>query len=59
VPINWHLIDETGAALLIGRWLVVDVTAEAITVKPPWSSSRLKFYRNDTLIGGTTKKEGA
>jgi hypothetical protein len=42
---RWARIDECGAAILIGRWQVVDVDAEAITVKPPWSSAQLKFYR--------------
>jgi hypothetical protein len=45
LPSNWHRLDETGAAWLIGRWDVVEVDAEAITVKPPWSTSRLKVYR--------------
>jgi hypothetical protein len=45
VPDRWGRIDRCGAGLLIGRWLVVGVTAEAITVRPPWSASRLKFYR--------------
>jgi hypothetical protein len=45
LPSNWHRLDETGAAWLIGRWEIVDVDATAITVKPPWSQSRLKFYR--------------
>ena len=45
LPSNWHRIRETGVAWLIGRWLVVNVTAEAIIVRPPWSSAQLKFYR--------------
>jgi hypothetical protein len=49
LPSNWHRIYETGAAWLIGRWLVVEVDAEAITVKPPWSTSQLKFRRSDEL----------
>jgi hypothetical protein len=53
VPSNWHRLDETGAALLIGRW-DVGVTAEAIVIKPPWSQSQLKIYRRDTLKGGAT-----
>jgi hypothetical protein len=50
VPRVWARVDLTGAALLVGRWQVVDVDAEAIIVKPPWSDSRLKLYRRDDLV---------
>jgi hypothetical protein len=43
---KWSEIHAMGAALLIGRWQVLDLDAEAITVKSPWSESQLKFYRS-------------
>jgi hypothetical protein len=49
VPRVWARADLTGVALLVGSWQVVDVNAEAITVKPPWSDSQLKFQRRDDL----------
>jgi hypothetical protein len=45
-PARWSQIHLTGAALLVGRWSVLDVDAEAITVKSPWSESQLKLYRS-------------
>ena len=52
LPSNWHRVDETGAAWMITNWLVVDVTSEAIVIKPPWSESRLRLYRRHTLRSG-------
>ena len=52
LPSNWHRVDETGAVWMITNWLVVDVTAEAIVIKPPWSESRLRLYRRHTLRSG-------
>jgi hypothetical protein len=49
VPPVWARIELTGVALLVGRWQVVDVDAAAITIKPPWSESQLKFHRRDDL----------
>jgi hypothetical protein len=45
VPSNWHCVDETGVAWLITNWTVVEVDTATITVRSPWSESRLKFYR--------------
>jgi hypothetical protein len=50
VPRVWARVDLTGAALLVGRWQVVDVDAEAIIAKPPWSDSRLKLHRRRDLL---------
>jgi hypothetical protein len=55
LPSNWHRVDETGVAWMIGRWQVVNVDAEAVTVRSPWSESRLKFYRKDTLNSGNPR----
>jgi hypothetical protein len=62
VPRVWARVDLTGTALLVGRWQVVDVDAEAITIKPPWSDSQLKFQRRDDLsyqLAAVTKVEPA
>jgi hypothetical protein len=62
VPPVWARIDLTGVALLVGRWRVVDVDAAAITIKPPWSDSQLKFQRSDDLrcqLAAVTKVEPA
>jgi hypothetical protein len=61
LPSNWHRIDQCGAAWLIGRWEIVGVDQEAITIKPPLSSSRLKIRKPaqlDTLGGGKIREEG-
>jgi hypothetical protein len=55
VPRVWARADLTGVALLVGRWQVVDVDAEAIAIKPPWSDSRLKLYRRDDLLQSPPK----
>jgi hypothetical protein len=59
LPALWSQIRLTGAAWLIGEWNVVEAAAEAITVKPPWSESQLKFYRQDDLrqLAVTTRPE--
>jgi hypothetical protein len=57
VPERWARVDLCGAALLIGRWLVIDVTVEAISVRPPWSSAVLKFRRRMD-VGRTDSAQG-
>jgi hypothetical protein len=50
VPALWSQVRLTGAGWLIGEWQVTSVTAEEITITPPWSpSSQLKFRRQDDL----------
>jgi hypothetical protein len=44
VPSVWARVDLCGSALLIGRWQVLDVDAEAITIETP-QGSRLRFRR--------------
>ena len=60
VPSDWHRIAETGAALLIGHWEIAGVDQDAITLKPPWSSSQLKIrkLRNRHAQRRETKEEG-
>jgi hypothetical protein len=49
VPALWSQIRLTGAAWLIGKWTVMAIDGDAIIVKSPWSSSQLKFRRQDDL----------
>jgi hypothetical protein len=50
-------LPRSASLWLLTNWLVTDVTSEWIAVRPPWSQSRLKFYRKDTLRGGAIKEE--
>jgi hypothetical protein len=62
LPALWAQISLTGAGWLIGEWQVTSVTAEEITITPPWSPiSQLKFRRRDDLrqLPLTTRSEPA